>query len=245
MVASDDPRPTPGQVDQEEAAADAAVANGQPNMPAVQQAANYQPAVGGYHPAVVEQSAVTAAPLPAVRPTFQVAPDYQNQAAPAPVVPSGTRLLAQNTIPTPPAPTYYAHPRVIAAGGVQDLSSEMNAPMTSAPYQPRAATGLHLIAPAEAAPMPQFGGGQAGGWGIQVGAYGSASDARHAVEAARHAERYQLASAHSIVMPVQVSQRTLYRARLGGLSQSAAVNACQDIRGRSPCMVLSPDAISD
>lgn len=94
--------------------------------------------------------------------------------------------------------------------------------------------------------MPQFASaGKTGGWGIQVGAYGSASDARHAVEQARHAERYQLASAQSIVMPVQVSQRTLYRARLAGLSQNAAVNACQEIRGRSPCMVLSPDAISD
>nr|WP_227310148.1 lytic transglycosylase domain-containing protein [Acidisoma cellulosilyticum] len=243
MVASNDPRPTPAQVDQQEASADAAVANGQANVPAIQQAANYQPAVGGYQPAVVEQSAVAAAPLPAVQPTFQVAPSYQNQAAPAATVPSGT-YLAQNT-PAPAAPTY-TRPRVIAAGGVQDLSSEMNAPRTSAVYQPRAATGLHLIAPAEADPMPPLAGGaQAGGWGIQVGAYGSASDARHAVEVARHAERYQLASAHSIVMPVQVSQHTLYRARLAGLSQNAAVNACQGIRGRSPCMVLSPDAIGD
>ena len=244
MVASNAPRPTAAQVDQQEAAADAAVASGQPNLPAIQQAANYQPAVGGYQPAVVEQSAVNAAPLPAVKPTFQVAPDYQNAAAPAAAVPNGTRL-AQNNLPAPPPPMpAYTRPRVIASGGVQDLSSEVNQPMTSTPYQPRAATGLHLIAPAEAAPMPAFGGGQ-GSWGIQVGAYGSANDARHAVEVARHTERYQLAAAHSIVMPVQVSQRTLYRARLGGLSQSAAVNACQDIKGRTPCMVLSPDAIGD
>ncbi|WP_406566068.1 transglycosylase SLT domain-containing protein [Acidisoma silvae] len=244
MVASNDPRPSPAQVDQQEAAADAAVAGGQVNAP-IQQAANYQPAVsGGYQPAVVEQSPVAAAPLPATQPTFQVAPSYQNEAAPAAVVPSGTHL-AQNAMPPPPAPSYYQRPRVIASGGVQDLSSEVNQPMTSTPYQPRAATGLHLIAPAEAAPMAGFGGGQGGGWGIQVGAYGSANDARHAVEAARHAERYQLAAAHSIVMPVQVSQHTLYRARLAGLSQNAAVNACQGIRGRSPCMVLSPDAIGD
>jgi hypothetical protein len=183
---------------------------------------------------------VRAAPLPAVQPVFQVAPAYQNSAAPAAPVPAGTRL-AQNTAPT------YTRPRVIGPGGMQDLSAEINQPMTSASYRPRAASGLHLIAPAEAEPMPAAfaGGGQGGGWGIQVGAYGSPGDARHAVEAARHAERYQLAAAHSIVMPVQVSQRTLYRARLGGLSQSAAVNACEEIRGRSPCMVLSPDALGD
>jgi hypothetical protein len=46
-------------------------------------------------------------------------------------------------------------------------------------------------------------------------------------------------------MPVHVSQRLLYRARLSGLSESAAVNACQAIRGRSPCMVLSPDALTE
>ena len=245
MVADNAPRPTPAQVDQQEAAADAAVTNGQAAAPAVQQAANYQPAVGGYQPAVVEQSPVATAPLPAAQPVFQVAPSYQNEAAPAAVVPNGTRL-AQNSLPPPPPPApVYTRPRVIAAGGVQDLSSEVNQPMSSTPYQPHAAGGLHLIAPAEAAPMPQFAGARSGGWGIQVGAYGSASDARHAVEVARHAERYQLAAAHSIVMPVQVSQRTLYRARLAGLSQNAAVNACQEIRGRSPCMVLSPDAISD
>lgn len=245
MVASNDPRPTPAQVDQQEAAADAAVAQGQASAPAaVQQAANYQPAVGGYQPPVVVQSAVAAAPLPAVQPVFQVAPAYQNQAAPAAPVPTGTHL-AQNSLATQ-APPAYTRPRVIAAGGVQDLASEVNQPVSSATYRPQASGGLHLIAPAEAAPMPQFASaGKTGGWGIQVGAYGSASDARHAVEQARHAERYQLASAQSIVMPVQVSQRTLYRARLAGLSQNAAVNACQEIRGRSPCMVLSPDAISD
>jgi hypothetical protein len=70
----------------------------------------------------------------------------------------------------------------------------------------------------------------------------AASFVRHATS--RH-ERYALASARTIVMPVHVSQHLLYRARLSGLSETAAVNACETIRGRSPCMVLSPDALSE
>ena len=168
MVATNEPRPTPAQVNQEEAAADGAVAAGSPSVPA---AAAVSPGLqtAGYQPAVVEQSSVTAAPLPALHPVFQVAPAYQDRAAPSAPVPAGTRL-AQNVLPPPPppAPAYaYARPSVIGPGGMQNLASEINEPVTSAAYQPRAASGLHLIAPAEAEPMPAFaGGGQSGGWGI-------------------------------------------------------------------------------
>ena len=93
--------------------------------------------------------------------------------------------------------------------------------------------------------MPLYATAHAGGWAIQVGAYGNAGDARAAVQSARRHEHYELASARTIVMPVHVSQRLLYRARLSGLSETAAVNACDGIRGRSPCMVLSPDALSE
>lgn len=204
-----------------------------------------------YQPAVVEASPVASAPapLPARQPVFQVAPAYQSPQAPAAAVPAGTRL-AQNTEAPAPRPAYTPttatyQPRVIGPGGTQDLAAEMGQPATAA-YQPRPNRGLHLIAPAEADTLPAtMGGSSSGGWGIQVGAYGSPGDARHAIDTARHAERVQLAAAHTIVMPVQVSQRTLYRARLAGLSQNAAVSACQAIHGRTPCMVLSPDALTD
>jgi hypothetical protein len=185
--------------------------------------------------------------LPARQPDFQEAPAYQSTRAPAAAVPTGTRL-AQNT--APPAPAYAPaavtyQPKVIGPGGTQNLAAEMGQP-TRAVYQPRPTGGLHLIAPAEADTLPAtVGGGSSGGWGIQVGAYGTPNDARHAIDTARHTERMQLASARTVVMPVQVSQRTLYRARLSGLSQNAAVNACQGIQGRTPCMVLSPDALTD
>jgi hypothetical protein len=239
MAATDEPQPAPAPAPVQEQAA--------------------------YQPAVIEQTPVAApaqAPLPAAQPVFQVAPSYQPSYAHAAPVPPGTRIaprFARNDIPPPPPPTPFAvaaytppEPRrsygsasaVIGPGGMQNLAMEADEPVAS--DRPRGEGGLHLIAPAEADTLPLYaGGGRSGGWGIQVGAYGSAGDAREAVESARHHERSELASARMIVMPVHVSQRLLYRARLSGLSEEAAVNACQAIRGRSPCMVLSPDALSE
>jgi uncharacterized membrane protein YgcG len=242
MAAPGDPRPTPAQVDQEEAAADAGQA---PAPPVQQQQLGYQPAVIEQTPDAAPAAPQPAAPLPATRPVFQVAPSYQPAYAPAAPVPAGTHL-AQNDLPPPPpaAPTVnaaytprsYAAAPVIGPGGMQNLAMEPDQPSRG---------GLHFISPAEADTMPLYSTAHTGGWAIQVGAYGNAGDARAAVESARRHERYELASARTIVMPVHVSQRLLYRARLSGLSESAAVNACQGIRGRSPCMVLSPDALSE
>ncbi len=240
--------------DQPAAPAPAAVAVAAPISAPAQQQASYQPAV-------IEQTPVAAAvqaPLPAAQPVFQVAPSYQPSYAHAAPVPAGTRI-AQNDIPPPPpaapfAAAAYTPPEtrrtypsstIIGPGGMQNLAMETDQPVTS--YRSRGqGGGLHLIAPAEADTMPLYADGlHTGGWGIQVGAYSSAGDAREAVAQARHHERYELASAREIVMPVHVSQRLLYRARLSGLSEDAAVNACEAIRGRSPCMVLSPDALSE
>ncbi len=248
IVADNGPRPTPAEVDQEEADADA----GQTDAPPAQEQAAYQPAVIEQTPIVAAQA---APPLPAARPVFQVAPSYQPSYARAAAVPAGARL-AQNYLPPPPPaapayaaytpsaqrPSYYAPAPVIGPGGMQNLATEADEPATS--YRPRS-RGLHFISPAEADTLPLYSGGHSGGWAIQVGAYGNAGDARDAVESARRHERYELASARTIVMPVHVSERLLYRARLGGLSEDAAVNACDAIRGRSPCMVLSPDAMGE
>ncbi len=230
-----------------------------PGSPRPVQMAAYQPAVQAYRPAVVEQAPVsapaTAQTLPAARPVFQVAPSYQPSYAHAAAVPAGTHL-AQNTLPAPPPPQPVVvasytpaparrgyTPAVIGPGGMQNLAMEADQPPAS--YRPPTQRGLHLISPAEADTMPLYSNAHTGGWGIQVGAYSSPGDARAAVETARRHERVELASARSIVMPVHVSQRLLYRARLSGLSENTAVSACQDIRGRTPCMVLSPDALSD
>ena len=44
------------------------------------------------------------------------------------------------------------------------------------------------------------------------------------------------------VTPVSQGRNTLYRARVTGLSQSAAETVCGKLRARGGCMVLSPNA---
>jgi hypothetical protein len=133
--------------------------------------------------------------------------------------------------------------RVVGSRGEHNLAMEMNEPAAVPTHR---TSGFRLISPAMADTMPMSSSSHGGGWAIQVGAYRTAGDAREAVGTARQHSRYQLASASSVVMPVHVSQKTLFRARLSGLSQSAAVNACSTLsHGRTPCMVLSPDAQND
>jgi hypothetical protein len=47
-----------------------------------------------------------------------------------------------------------------------------------------------------------------------------------------------------MVMAVAQGRSTLYRARVTGLSRESAQNACDRLRSRNACMVISPDAQS-
>jgi hypothetical protein len=103
--------------------------------------------------------------------------------------------------------------------------------------------GLGLIGSAHAstlpnAPRPSAKEPPTGGWAAQVGAFASENLARSAATSARgtaHAGRVT-------VTPVSQGRSTLYRARVTGLSQSAAQGVCDKLRGRGGCMVLSPSA---
>lgn len=112
--------------------------------------------------------------------------------------------------------------------------------MAAAPARSRFA----LISPAMADTMPRTpGGSPAGSWAIQVGAYGNEGQARSAAEAAKGQAWAQLSAAKPFVGSVKQGSNTLYRARLTGLSRDAAAAACERIgRGKTPCMVVSPDA---
>jgi cell division septation protein DedD len=98
---------------------------------------------------------------------------------------------------------------------------------------------LHLITPASAETLPAHSGG--GSWAIQVGAFASEGDARHAADSARGS----VGDAHSTVGSVKVPHGVMYRARFVGLSRDSAVQACEKLsHGRKNCIVLSPDAQS-
>jgi soluble lytic murein transglycosylase-like protein len=107
--------------------------------------------------------------------------------------------------------------------------------------------GFHLIASANAEPVPfrHFGaaGPATGQWAIQVGAFAAESQARVALGNARVHAHVELAVAHPYVASVRVTRGVLWRARLTGLSHEAAVQACEKLgRLRLGCSVLSPDS---
>jgi hypothetical protein len=102
---------------------------------------------------------------------------------------------------------------------------------------------FRLVSPAMAAPAPVYRGAP-GEWAIQVGAFGNEGLAKIAVGEAREKAGPVLSSAHQAVAGVHEQHGTLYRARLTGLSRDAATQACERLRGRTNCIVLSPDAQS-
>jgi hypothetical protein len=95
--------------------------------------------------------------------------------------------------------------------------------------------GLHLIDSAYAAEAVHVGGGK--NWAVQIGAYGSRSQAAAAAGSARGSVAHSTAA----VAAVQSGRATLYRARLGGLTHDDAVHACQRLAHHgSGCLIVSP-----
>jgi hypothetical protein len=92
--------------------------------------------------------------------------------------------------------------------------------------------GLHLISPAMASESMAMGGGR--NWAVQIGAYGNRQQAAAALGAHGNI-------GHATVAAVQAGHATLYRARLGGMTHAAAVQACQRLgHHKSACLIVSP-----
>jgi len=183
---------------------------------------------------------------------------------------SPAEQYAMNALPTyiPPGNRYGGAVQIASRGGggrvparasveVAQLPEPPRATATPAPQQyalvappppPPGRGGFHLIASANAEPVPfrHFGGeaGPAiGQWAIQVGAFASENQAHLALGNAREHAHVELAVAHPTVASVRMSHGVLWRARLTGLSHQAAVQACEKLgRGRLGCVVVSPES---
>ena len=115
------------------------------------------------------------------------------------------------------------------------------------PPPPPPGRGFHLIASANAEPVPfrhfEPGAPATGQWAIQVGAFARETEANLALGSAREHARVELAVAHPHVASVRVTHGVLWRARLIGLSHEAAVQACEKLsRMRMGCVVVSPES---
>jgi hypothetical protein len=120
-------------------------------------------------------------------------------------------------------------------------------PVAPPPAPAGGSRGFHLIASANAADAAPAHHGPAapGQWAIQVGAFGNQGQAHSALLMAHNHAQVELAVAHPFVASVHQGRTTLWRARMTGMSRETAVQACEKItRGRSSCIVLSPETQS-
>jgi cell division protein FtsN len=134
--------------------------------------------------------------------------------------------------------TRHAAPRVSPAYTAPVEVAEAPEPRRAA-YHVAAATthashGLHLISPAMAAENMKFGGRD---WSVQIGAYGNS----HEAQAAAGAAKARVGHSSTLVAAVHNGHSTVYRARLGGLTHDAALQACHRLSHKgSNCLLVAP-----
>ncbi|MCR0983171.1 lytic transglycosylase domain-containing protein [Roseomonas populi] len=167
---------------------------------------------------------------------------------PAPVV-----VARMDPIPDPPAAAPApAAPRAMAVASAEAAPASMPFERATPPsrfsFVPSAQAGTlptpmarqnglppGVLRAGTAAPMPAPA---TGSWGIQVGAFASENLARDAAGQARNGA----GNGRATVMPVAQGRNTLYRARVTGLSRDAAQSACDRLRARGNCMIVSPES---
>jgi len=202
-------------------------------------AAYYQPAA--YHPAwrplprplPRQQEPVPGpVPVPASVPAsrgVQLAEGGGTRSVWASRLSVGAPPAGQGRPASEPVPPRFAAPRFAASG-----------------FSSRPGRRLRFIGAAMAEPVPLARlPGAAHDWAIQVGAFGSRGQASHAIGSARSRVAALAPAARGDIEGVHGNAGSLYRARLVGLTRYDAVQACQKlVRGRSECMVISPDSRS-
>ncbi|HYH38435.1 MAG TPA: transglycosylase SLT domain-containing protein [Azospirillum sp.] len=179
-----------------------------------------------------------------------IAPRLDNSPAPAPD--SSDVMVASLPTPTPgPAPIAPA-PISPAPGGsavtlaplptasVPRVVAEALPPPVSAP----APLPVRASAPAPVPVRPAAVTVGGGVWTVQLGAFRSPDDGLKVIDKARRtAPGGMLVRAQQVVQPVETQSGPLYRARLSGLSQEAAANACASLVGQGmACFVVAPGA---
>ena len=195
---------------------------------------------------IPDGSTYSREPAPVVVSRMDPIPDGSTYSRePAPVV-----VSRMEPIPNPPTPS--AAPMSPPSRPFAVAQAEAR---PSAPERP-AQRGFFLVPPAQAGTLPAPVARQngmppgvlragvpsapaaSGNWAIQVGAFASENLARDAAGQARSGAGNGSLS----VTPVAQGRGTLYRARVTGLSRDAAQSACDRLRARGSCMVISPDA---
>jgi D-alanyl-D-alanine carboxypeptidase len=188
-------------------------------------------------PAMIQTAAAvpyTVAPTPAVAPA-----PYPVASTPA----GGCDLDAayDSTRPCqPPARTSVIAQPIEPPAQASVIAQPLEPPVTRPPT--RYATEARPIQERMARPVAFSSVSSPGRWMIQVGAFATLSTAEAAAEAARSAAP-DLLRTTSIELPATtpLGTQVAFRARLSGLSPTAAVEACARLTDRGiPCMTVPP-----
>lgn len=238
------PQPTPFAAPVQVASLDAGAAAGVVRMEPIPDGSTPQGAarLAESESRAAESHPVAEAPPPAPAP----APSRMASLPPPAPAPARMASLIAPRAMAAPVPRQGAAPRQAQTPPGRRAQSMLAANMPPpAPRQaPAAGNGFGLIATAQASPLPASlrqavaNVGNGGNWAVQVGAFSSENLARSAANSARGSAGAQ---GRAVVLPLAQGRSKLYRARVTGLSQSAAQAMCDRLRSRGGCMVLSPD----
>jgi len=167
--------------------------------------------------------------------------------------PSDMRVAAA---PAPSAPSIGEPPsRAAKAGQPQTVAQAV--PARATPAEEKAArtktvkrakpdgeppSGMSLIASAHAAAR-ETTSAPAGGWAVQVGAFNRIDAARRAAENAAKLASGPLSDAGIEISTLARKKNTVHRARLVGLSEGEAKEACRILESRKhDCLMMAPTA---
>ncbi len=163
----------------------------------------------------------------------ETSPDIRHASAPA-----EAPAIAAAAISEPPSRAAKSKLEVQMAAA-EERAAKTKTVRTARAEAPAKPSSVSIIAAAEAAaitpPMPS------GGWMVQVGAFNRIDAARRAAESAARAAPGQLADAGIEISSLDKKKSKVHRARLVGLSEKDAKEACRILEKRKQdCMIMAP-----
>jgi D-alanyl-D-alanine carboxypeptidase len=170
--------------------------------------------------------------------------DMRHAAAPPAPAPAAMQVASE-----PPSRSAKARQtRTVAqAVPVRATASEERTARTKtvkrAKSEPETASGMSLISSAHAAAREDTMSTPAGGWAVQVGAFNRIDAARRAAENAAKLAAGPLSDAGIEISSLERKKNTVHRARLVGLSEGKAKEACRILESRKhDCLLMAPTA---
>jgi hypothetical protein len=184
-------------------------------------------------PQTVPGSEVWQAPLP---------PEPAPEMAPRPVSRPAETMAPPQQVAYSPRPTpVLSPPPTPARSAVMTAQVEPRMVLVRTPLPPRQAPSRFALIPSAYADTPVHNYADVR-WGVQVGAFGNAAQAHEVADTARTIAAAQLRPARTVVAAVsQPDGRTYYRARLVGITEPAAGNACRTLTHHQwECVAVPP-----